>query len=201
MNVKKSTVLIRLLKGILYRDQYPEVWNDLLLQQGPVREYFAELGLTIYLDEAEGYAFLKQDPAVVEETKAEETKTELPTLIPQRPLSYPQSILCVLLRKRLLEHETSGGEGECTIGQEQIVEMMQVYLPPRRNEAKMHEDIVGYIKRLARDYGFLRPLKHDETQYEIRRILKAFVNADWLNQLLTEYRTYAEEHVGTTTEE
>jgi len=42
--------------------------------------------------------------------------------------------------------------------------------------------------------GFLRALKGDGERYEVRRVLKAFVDAQWLEQLdtkLAEYRAHA----------
>ena len=39
--------------------------------------------------------------------------------------------------------------------------------------------IDSYISKVA-DLGFLRPAKNAEPVYEVRRILKAFVDAQWL---------------------
>jgi hypothetical protein len=43
------------------------------------------------------------------------------------------------------------------------------------------------------EYGFLRRLRGQDDQFEVRRILKAFVDAQWLSELeqrLAEYRAW-----------
>ncbi|WP_413894929.1 DUF4194 domain-containing protein, partial [Rhodoferax sp.] len=47
--------VVPLLKGVLYRDDDAPLWAALLSLQMRVRDYVAVLGLTLALDEAEGY--------------------------------------------------------------------------------------------------------------------------------------------------
>lgn len=186
-----SLVLIALFKGVLYQDKNPELWRDLLTYQGAVRDYVAVLGLQVLLDEMEGYAFLRQRP---EEAAEEDETCALPRLVQRRQLSYPVSLLCVLLRKKLIEQDATGGETRVILSREQIVDMMRVFLPEGSNEAKTVEQIDGHIRKVT-DYGFLRLLKGDEERFEIRRILKALVDADWLGDLdqkLEAYRAHAD---------
>lgn len=185
-----SFVAIQLLKGVLYQDKQPELWNDLLSFQAAVRDYFVIIGLQVFVDEAEGYAFLRQHP---EPDEASENEAVLPQLIQRRPLSYPVSLLCVLLRKKLIEQDAAGGETRLILSREQIIDMMQVFLLEYSNEAKVVEQIDGHINRLV-EYGFLRCLKANDERYEVRRIVRALVDASWLvdiNQKLKEYQAYA----------
>src|SRR6185437_1365920 len=55
-----SPLLIQLLRGVIDRDEQPALWQDLLQHQSAATEYFRLIGLELRLDEAEGYAFLKQ---------------------------------------------------------------------------------------------------------------------------------------------
>lgn len=179
-------MLVQLFKGVLYRDRHELLWQTLLAQQGAVRDYVAVIGLELLLDEAEGYAFLRQ-------RDMDEDDTALPRLVQRRALSYPVSLLCVLLRKRLVEQDAGGGETRVILSRQQMVEMMRVFLPEQGNEAKQIDQIGRHINKLV-DYGFLRPLKGQDGQYEVRRILKALVNADWLadfDRRLEEYRSHA----------
>lgn len=188
---KTSLVLIALFKGVLYQDKNPELWRDLLACQGAVRDYSAVLGLQAFIDETEGYAFLRQRPEEIEE---EEGTSPLPRLVQRRQLSYPMSLLCVLLRKKLIEQDAAGGETRVILSRGQIVDMMRVFLPEGVNEAKTVEQIESHIRKAA-DYGFLRQLKGDEERFEIRRIIKALVDADWLGDLdqkLEAYKTHAD---------
>lgn len=187
-----GAVLIQLFKGVLYRDRHEHLWQALLDQQSAVRDYVEVIGLNLLLDEGEGYAFLRQC-----DTDADED--DLPRLVQRRALSYPVSLLCVLLRKRLVEQDAAGGETRVILSREGIVEMMRVFLPEKGNEAKQIDQIGRHINKVV-DYGFLRPLKGQDGQYEIRRILKALVDAEWLadfDRRLEEYQAYALGEEGT----
>lgn len=180
------SVLVALLKGVVYREQAPEVWREMATLQATARDHLKLLDLELLIDEAEGYAYLRQSDA--ESAPAEETA---PRLIPKRPLSYPVSLVLVLLRKRLALHDAQGGDTRLVLTSGQIVEMMRTFLPAAPNEARLVDQIQRHIGRVE-ELGFLRRLKDDESVYEVRRILRAFVNADRLAELETTYREHAE---------
>jgi len=142
-----------------------------------VRDYMAVLGLELVLDEAEGYAFLRSRP------ENEETATpKLPRLVARRPLSFPVSLLLALLRKKLAEFDASGGDTRLVLSRDEIVELIRVFLPESSNEAKLIDQIETYLNKIV-ELGFLRRLKQGAGQtavFEVRRILKAFVDAQWL---------------------
>ena len=179
-DAEEGTIKVHLLKGILYRDESPETWNDLLLYRGALLDWFIQIGLEIFIDETEGYAFLRQKAVY----GAEEIPLEMPALISNRTLSYGLSLFCVLLHKKLVEHETHQS-GSCVISKAEIVEMMKVFLADTKNEAKVVDEINAHINKTVLTLGFLRPLQGEADKYEIRRILKAFVNA----QNLADFRT------------
>lgn len=186
-----SIVLIQLFKGVIYQDQHPESWRDLLQNRAVVGDYVAAIGLQLFLDEPEGFAFLRQRP----EARDEEEGTEpLPRLVQRRALSYPVSLLCVLLRKKLVELDAAGGETRLILGREQIVEMLRVFLGERSSEARLVDQIDSHIAKVV-EFGFLRRLKKDEDQFEVRRIIKALVDGDWLADMdrkLEEYLEHAD---------
>lgn len=91
------SVVIPLLKGVVYRDEKPTIWEDLLRLQGFVRDYVKVLGLELNLDESEGYAFLG--------SVEEEEGADRPRLVARRQLSYPVSLVLALLRKKLAEFD------------------------------------------------------------------------------------------------
>ena len=178
-------LLIHLLKGVLYREQMPNRWQELLQQESQVRDYLTVIGLELDLDDAEGYAYLRQREAGEDE--------ELPRLVSRRPLSYAVSLLCVLLRKRLLEADAGNGELRTMITRAEIIDRVRTFLPESSNEAKIEEQIDTHIRKVV-DMGFLRELSGQKETYEIRRVLKAFVDAEWLadfNVRLEEYRSHA----------
>ena len=181
-------LLIGLFKGVLYQDQNPDLWQGLLNLQARVRDYVGVLGLELILDEAEGYAYLRQRAQTDEEV-------ELPRLVARRQLSYPVSLLLALLRKKLAEHDATGAEPRLILSREQIVDMLRVFLPDTANEARLMDRIDSHINKVL-ELGLLRQLRGQQDQFEVRRILKAFVDAQWLAEFdrkLIEYRDYIAE--------
>ena len=170
-----SRVIIALMKGVVYQENDPALWQDLFTLQARARDYISVLGLELMLDEAEGYAWLRTRPVV-------EGAPELPRLIPRRQLSFPVSLLLALLRKKLVEFDAGGGESRLILSRDEIVEMLRIVLPAGSKETRQVKQIDGYINRIV-DSGFLRRLHGSKSQLEVRRILKAFVDAQWLTEL------------------
>lgn len=177
-----SALVIPLLKGVIYQESEAGLWNALLTLQARVRDYVAVLGLELVLDEAEGYAFLRsRSPAP--ETDEDEAAPKIPRLIARRPLSFPVSLLLALLRKKLAEFDAGGGDTRLVLTREDIAELIRVFLPESSNEARLIDQIDTHINKIV-ELGFLRKLKSGSAgqaaAYEVRRILKAFVDAQWL---------------------
>lgn len=76
------------------------------------------------------------------------------------------------------------------LSRDQIAEMMRVFLPSTSNEVRLADKIDAHISK-AVDLGFLRPAKNAEPVYEVRRILKAFVDGQWLADFDTRLAEYA----------
>jgi hypothetical protein len=184
-----SSVVVPLLKGVLYQDGDAAHWTALLQLQARVRDYVAVLGLDLVLDEAEGYAFLRSRANPDGDPEA-----SLPRLVARRPLSFPVSLLLALLRKKLAEFDAGGSDTRLVVGREEVAEMIRVFLPDGSNEAKLVDQVDTHLNKIV-ELGFLRRLKPQHGQpamFEVRRILKAFVDAQWLSefdQRLAEYRS------------
>ena len=186
INSDISRVLITLMKGVTYQEDNPALWQSMLNLQARVREYAALLGLEMILDEAEGYAYLRQRASA-------DGDQAVPRLVPRRQLSYPVSLLLALLRKRLAEFDAMSSDTRLILSRDDIVDIMRVFLPDTANEARLIDRIDGYINRVL-ELGFLRKLRGQDDRFEVRRILKAFIDAQWLkefDQRLAEYREYA----------
>ena len=191
--------MIGLLKGVIYQDSDAALWHALLQLQARVRDYIAVLGLELVLDEAEGYAFLQSRPE-------NESAAKLPRLVARRPLSFPVSLIVALLRKKLAEFDAAGGDTRLVLTRDEIVELVRVFLPENSNETRLIDQIETHLNRIV-DLGFLRRLKpagsarsDGAAVFEVRRILKAFVDAQWLAEFdarLTGYQAQlAREHDG-----
>lgn len=176
-----SALVIVLLKGVIYQEADAGLWNALINLQTRVRDYVAVLCLELALDEAEGYAFLRSLPE-----EGNDAAPKLPRLIVRRPLSFPVSLLLALLRKKLAEFDASGGETRLVLTRDEIVELIRVFLPESSNETKLIDQIETHLNKIV-ELGFLRKLKPSAANqdkqagvFEVRRILKAFVDAQWL---------------------
>jgi hypothetical protein len=145
-----STAVIHLMKGVVYREQHEQVWQSLTRHLGPVRDHFDVAGLEVVVDDVEGYAYLR----------AQETDDEqpLPRLVNRVALSFPVSLLLVLLRKRMVEFEAAGGDSRLVLTRDQIQDLVSVFLPTTTNEARALDRLDTTIKK-ATELGFLRPLR------------------------------------------
>jgi hypothetical protein len=187
-------VVIPLLKGVVYRDNDEKRWQQLTALQLQIRDYVSVLGLELYLDEAEGYAFLRS-PGATGAAESVIADGELPRLVSRRPLTYGVSLLLALLRKRLAEFDATSGDTKLVLSQSDIVDLVTVFQPSSTNEAKQVDRVERDIGTIV-DLGFLRAMqskakRNGEPTYEVRRILKAFVDAQWMsefNERLDEYR-------------
>lgn len=187
-----SNVLIALLKGIVYNHQ-EEIWNTLILPENErdVRNYFADIHLDVIIDKSEGYAYLKQQTDSSNET--EDTEQESASkLIRKRQLTFHVSLLCILLRKYLIENDQNGESTKAILSREEIENQMKLYLKESSNEAINYKQIDNAIRKVENE-GFLRRMKTEQEQYEVNRIIKAFVNADQINELLERYKEYVKQ--------
>jgi len=179
-----SALLVNLLKGVLYRDKSPVLWQELSGLHAKVAEQAGILGLEYVNDENEGYAYFKQKENTDEDI-------EIPRLVQRRQLSYTVSLLCILLRKRLVESDAGGDASRVILTKEQIIEMTRIYMPDMNNEAKMVDRIDTALRRII-DMGFVRTLDTQKDTYEVKRILRAFVDADCISSLDEKLETYRE---------
>lgn len=170
-----SLVLIQLFKGPVYRDAHERLWEPLLKQRAPIADHVGVLGLRVEIDETDGYAFLRSLPDI-------DDAEGFPRLINRHTLSYHVSLLLALLRKRLAEFDADSSESRLVLSRDQIIEMISIYLPDASDEVKTGRSIDRYIKQIE-DLGFLRRLRGEDDRYEVKRIIRAFIDGQWLADL------------------
>lgn len=186
-----SSVVVPLLKGVLYREDNPGLWDALVHLQASVRDYVAILGLELMLDEAEGYAFLRS-----RQSEDEDGQSAIPRLVARRQLSYPVSLLLALLRKKLAEFDAGGGDTRLILSRDEVVELIRIFLPAGSNEVKLIDQVDGTLNKIA-EMGFIRRLRGQGQMIEVRRIIKAFVDAQWLADFDERLAEYRQQLVGT----
>lgn len=176
--------LVNVLRGPIYRDERDMLWRQLLTQRRRVDEYVQVMGLTLIVDEVKGYAFLKSHID-------DDDPDAPPRLIPRRALSYPVSMLLALLRRRLAEFDAASSDVRLVVSRDDMVRSLRDFLAPSANEARIVDRIDSYIKR-AVELGFLREMPGQPGEFEVRRILESFVDAQWLADFDRRLAEYAE---------
>ncbi len=183
-------VLVPLFKGVVYQAADPERWDSLITLQPRIRDHVSVLGLELMLDEAEGWAFLRTRPV-------DDDQQELPRLMTRRALSFPVSLLVALLRKRMVEFDVAGGATRLVLSRDEIVDMLRLFMPDTSNEAKLIDQVDTHINKVI-ELGFLRKMKSTEASghgpvasFEVKRIIRAFVDAQWLSELDEKLAAYA----------
>ncbi len=182
-----APVILKLLQNPLFSDESSS-WNLLLSYLTPVQEYFARIGLEVRVNEEDGYAYLHQ-PALEDD---EGQTIVLPRLTRRDRLTYHTTLLCVLLREWLDQFESTHFEaGKCTITSDQIYELMRPFLPARTDERSIQRRMGAAIERLI-ELGFLKRMPDTENPvyFEVRRILKAKIDAEKLSEIKEKLARY-----------
>lgn len=181
--VSFAPLAIRLLKGVIYEEE-ARYWNDLIkVHELPLRRYFAQIGLDLIVNRQEGFAYLRQ-------AQQEETEAPLPRLMTRRSLTPDQSILCILLREHLEDYtvnESASREPILTL--RDIRDMVELFFRERNTQQRFLKDVKKTVEEVKKQ-GFLEELSggdanlnDDELRYRVKRILKAFIGPDELQQL------------------
>ena len=172
-----AQVIVRLLGGELYETD--KIWSELLEYRVAVAQYFARIGLEVIIDQRDGFAFLRQ-------LELDESGRTI-GLIKRTPLSYEVTLLLVLLRELLEAYElTDTTNPACFVSHRKIRDELELYFRETSNKVKLLRQLDRYIKQII-ELGFLKLVQDsphaDERQYEIRRIIKAKITGDVLEEI------------------
>ncbi len=180
-----AAAIIQLMNEVVYRDARAHVatWETLQRHRAAVADHFSQIGVEVIVDDAEGYAYLRT-------REPDHGETPLPRLVRRRSLTYNVSLLLVLLRKRMVEFEAAGGEGKLVLTRDHIIEMLRTFQSTSSNEARIVDQADRTIGQVA-DLGFLRALPAEKGSWEVRRILKAYIDAQTLSDFNLRLETYA----------
>ena len=185
MQQEAREAIVLLMKGLFDRRDNEAAWEALTgAAHGTIADYFEVTGLEPVIDEAEGYAYLRQ-------SEPREGESPLPKLIPARELSYKVSLLCVLLRKRIADFDMQSDDFRAVVTKEELLEQLLLFMPETFDEVKLRRELESTIRKVE-ELGFLKKLRGEAEHYEIRRSIKAFVDAQWLADFDTKLQEYRE---------
>lgn len=177
-----STTLINLLQGVVRKEDNAEIWNTIRSQQFRIDEYMEKIGLSLVIDDEGGFAFLKQRDDDV-----------LPHLVKKQPLTFRMSLFLALLRNEINEYDSGSGEGALVIREEEMVRRMKPYFPDVSDEVKFTNSIDRCFSK-ALEMKILVPVKDNEYEYEVRPVLRRFMDAEWLSEFNRQLDKYMEEN-------
>ena len=184
-----APVILKLLQGPLY-DEDTKLWTLLGENTGPIREWFARIGLRLMLVTEEGLAYL---------TQPEEEEGSLPRLVKRAPLGYDATVLAVVLRDALEEFDlTNTDSRDLFMTARDIQARLVPYTGGRFDEARAWKQFERSLTHMVK-LGFLRetpstdPGDQGRKVYQVMRILKVKLGPSQLDELKTKLAAYRPE--------
>lgn len=181
---------------VIYAEENPSAWAALILAEKKVRQALGDLGLTLILNKSDNFAYLTEPGAEEDSEDSKELR-----FINQRALSLWQSVLLALARKRLAEFEASEEGTRLIMTTQEFFDLTASLRESGLNSNQEIEQIKSLDLKLKKlcQLGFLKSLdsnkskKIKENRYEIRRIIKAFIDGKWLaDELESKLKQYLE---------
>ena len=187
-----APVCIKLLQGPVYRTNNNDaLWKLLQSWQSDIDAYFAVIGLHVFVENADGYAFLEQK-------EYDDEENPLPKLITERPLSLMDSLLCVLFREALDQFDSSQNQSAMLVLKESdIMDRLGTFLTRKKDETALYRKLEASLARLQ-ELSFIRELGTDvqnriEREFEIRRIIRGKVDSRFLVEFRDRLKDVLEE--------
>jgi hypothetical protein len=181
---ERSFVLARLLLQPIYRED-GSLWESLRAERDAVAHYFRQIGQEVVIDEAEGYAFLRQiEP---------EGGDVVPRVGRRQSLGYTATLLLVCLREELARFDSAPDDSTRLVRtRQELRDLVNQFLRETNNQIRDMRTIDGAIRRLE-DLSFLRPFGPPNADtFEIMRILKARFGPSELEQVKDRLARHAE---------
>ena len=182
-----AAAIIKLLQGPVYADD-KNTWRDILGWQSAIQEYFGKIGLQLIITEQDGFARVLQPEA------AEDEEQPLPRLMKKQALNYEATLLAVMLREGLEEFDIRSEGTKYFLTQKEIKERIELFYKEQTNKSKLWRDLSKPITALL-NMGILKlnredAANKDNNQYEVKRIVKAFINNEKLEEIKQKLADY-----------
>ncbi len=161
----RSFALAQLFVGPVYIED-TQVWETVRAERDYIARYFRQIGQDLIIDEAEGYAFIRQI-----EPEGEE---RVPRIGRRQALGYTATILLVCLREELASFDAAPGDStRLVLTRHQLRALVLQFVRESNNQIRDMRAVDGAIRRVE-ELGFLRSIGTAESDtLEVMRILKA----------------------------
>jgi hypothetical protein len=182
-----AAVAIKLLQGPIYADD-KNIWRELLGWQTAIQDYFGKIGMELIINEGDGFARVMQ-PEI-----DENDENPLPRLMKKQAISYEATLLSVILREGLEEFDIKSEGTKYFLTQKEIKERIELFYKEQTNKSKLWKELSKPITSLI-NVGILKlnredAANKDNNQYEIKRIIKAFISNDKLEEIRNKLNGY-----------
>ncbi|MDY6268948.1 MAG: DUF4194 domain-containing protein [Selenomonadaceae bacterium] len=174
-----SRAAIALLRGVVERGRDEALWQVIVGREEALRDYLGKLGLHLFIDRADEYAYLRQDES-----------SGLPRLMARTQLSYALSLLLLLLRKKLGEYDAHEGDSRLILTTGEMTELLAPFFPAVTDQVRFADMAARQVQR-AEELGFLRRMTGEDASYEVLSLLRSFITAEWLQDFDERLKTYA----------
>lgn len=187
-----ASVIVRLLQTHALYDDDRQYWQPLLDHETAIRAYLEQIGLALQLERNDGYARLTQ-PEPADDDPAPPLR-----LLRRIGLSYEQSLLCVVLREWLEEHEASvhTNTRQLYASREEIRDRVELFFQQATNRKALLGKLDDVISKMV-DHGLLKvhaanTNDPDQTKYEVKALIKAKVTLEKLEEFKEKLQRHAE---------
>lgn len=181
----RSFVLARLLLEPIYRED-GSLWEALRAERDAIAHYFRQIGQELVVDEAEGYAFLRQVEA--------EGGDVVPRIGRRQSLGYTATLLLVCLREELARFDAAAEDStRLVLTRQQLRELVGQFLRESNNQIRDVRTVDTAIRRVE-ELGFVRPFgPTDAETFEVMRILKARFGAAEVEEVRKRLASHVDE--------
>jgi hypothetical protein len=183
----RTFVLARLLLEPIYREDGP-LWETLRAERDSVAHYFRQIGQDVVIDDAEGYAYLRQ----IELGGGE----HVPRVGRRQPLGYVATLLLVCLREELARFDAAAEDSTRLVRtRQQLRELVGQFMRETNNQIRDLRSIDAAIRRVE-ELGFLRSFGSSEAEtFEVMRILKARLGPTELEEVRHRLAQHADREI------
>lgn len=182
-----AAAIIKLLQGPVYVDD-KNIWRELTQWPSAIQEYFGKIGMELVINEQDGFA------RVLQPETEENDDNPLPRLMKKQTLNYEATLLAVILREGLEEFDIKSDGNKFYLTQKEIKERIELFYKEQTNKSKLWKDLSKPITNLL-NVGILKlnredAANKDNNKYEVKRIIKAFISNDKLEEIKNKLNNY-----------
>ncbi len=171
-----APVVLKLMQNVI--DHTDPLWGMLLEHQVTIRDYVAQIGLGLYVQESDGYAYLYQP----DHSDDDDRPLALPRLTRRYRISYEATLVLVLLRESLDRFEIENPDADhLVVTFEDIWQMVEMFLPERGNEMVVRRRVEAAVNKLDDDLGILKARK--DGGFTVQKVIKARLPSDKLLEI------------------